>query len=331
MTPLLLALGTLLILASLVEAVTTTVAVSAGGGPLTRVFAHTFWRVVQRTSSGPRPSWLHRRSGALVLLTTLAFWIVLHYAGWFLIFSSSDVAVLDAQTSAPASTVERLYYVGFILFTLGVGDFVAGGAPWQLLTVVATFTGLFLVTLSITYVLSVVSAAVTQQAFASSVHGLGGSAEEIVLQGWTGTDFSSAFVRHLVQLSSQVATLAEQHLAYPVLHFFVADERSTAAPRALALLDDAVLLLEHGVAPHARPPASATRPVTASITRYLESAVSPAPDLDPAPTPDLSALAAHGVPVSDVAAYDAAVHERADRRRRIAQLVASQGWTLRTG
>lgn len=327
MTALLVVLGLLLVCLSFVDAVLTTVAVSAGGGPLTRATARTVWVLVQRTSHGSRPSRLHRRTGVVVVLATLGLWVLLQLAGWFLVFASTDNAVIDGTTAAPASLVERLYYVGFVAFTLGVGDFVAGSGPWQLLTVVATFLGLFQVTLAVTYVLSVVSAAVERQGLASSVSSLGETAEQIVTNGWTGDAFSSAFIQHLVQLSGRVATLAESHLAYPVLHFFVAGDRSAVAPLAILALDDAVLLLEHGVAAAARPPVSATRPVRSSIDRYLSSASAPPhADAQVPPPPSLQELAAQGVPVVDGPAFERDVATRADRRGRLAALVRSQGW-----
>lgn len=332
MTAALIVLGLLLVALATVDAVLTTIAASAGGGPLTRLLGRVVWPLVIRTSRGTRPSLLHRRSGVLMVLLTLGLWVCLQLAGWLIVFTSSERAVLDATTSLPASFVERMYYVGFVVFTLGVGDFVAGDAPWQLLTVLGTFLGLFLVTLAVTYILSVVSAAVERQALASTISGLGSTAEGIVLNGWAGDAFSAAFVQHLVQLSGQVATLAEQHLAYPVLHFFVGDTRSTVAPLAVARLDDALLLLQRGVAPAARPPVSATGPVGSSIDRYLESTMAPtASDVEPPPRPSLAALAAGGVPVVDEAAFAEAIMARGDRRRQLAGLVLSQGWDPRDG
>lgn len=323
---LLLVAGLLLVAVALVDAVSTTVAVSAGGGPLTRVTAHVVWRLIQATSHGPRPSRLHRRTGELVMLATVLLWVLLNVAGWLLVFLGSDRAVVDATTGAPAGFVARLYYVGFVVFTLGIGDYVAGSGGYQVLTVVSGFVGLFLVTLAVTYVLSVVSAAVDRQAFASSVSALGDGAEDVVLDGWDGGGFSAAFVQHLVQLSAQVTKLAEQHLAYPVLHFFVARQRSAVAPLGVQVLDDAVTLLEHGVRADARPATSATRPVARSIDRYLTSVIAPDLDADVPPAPDLSRLVAAGIPV-DAPAFAAAVEQRADRRRRLNGLVRSQGWS----
>jgi TM2 domain-containing membrane protein YozV len=327
MTLVLVLVGLLLVALSLLDAILTTVAASAGGGPLTRVLCRVVWPSVQRTSKGTEPSALHRRAGVLMVLSTLALWVALQVAGWFLVFISSERAVLDASTSAPATTVERLYYVGFIVFTLGVGDFVPGPGVWQVLTVLATFLGLFLVTLAVTYVLSVVSAAVQTTALASAVFALGSTPEDVVLNGWAGESFSSAFVQHLVQLSSAIGLLAERHLAYPVLHFFVGQARSSVALLALFVLDDAVLLLERGVAPFARPAMAATLPVRSSIDRYLTSVSAPAhADAHVPPGPVLDQLAAHHIPVVAPEEFADHVVARDDRRRQLVSLVLSQGW-----
>lgn len=57
----------------------------------------------------------------------------------------------STATGNPAGTVERLYFTGYTVFTLGNGDFRPGAGTWQLATVAATGTGLVLITLAITY------------------------------------------------------------------------------------------------------------------------------------------------------------------------------------
>jgi len=112
------------------------------------------------------------------------------------------------------------YFTGFLVVTLGTGDFVASTSWWRVLTDVAAFSGLFLVTLAITYLTSVVSAVVARRTLAIHVNALGGSATDILARGWDGERFSPGFTQHLVMLTDKLTMSAEQHLAYPVLHYF---------------------------------------------------------------------------------------------------------------
>ena len=47
---------------------------------------------------------------------------------------------------------------GFTAFTLGVGDYIPNGQPWEVLTAIAVVSGLGLTTLAIIYLVPVVSA-----------------------------------------------------------------------------------------------------------------------------------------------------------------------------
>lgn len=151
------------------------------------------------------------------------------------------------------------------MFTLGVGDFVATSEAWRLATAVASFSGLFLVTLAITYLISVVSAVVARPALAVDVRGLGESAAEMAVIGWADQQFTSTYLQQLMALSSEVATTSEQHLAYPISHSFHSASAATSAPLALAELDDVVQLLTAGLAPEARPDPSATFALARSL------------------------------------------------------------------
>ena len=116
-----------------------------------------------------------------------------------------------------ARLVDRLYFTGFTVFTLGVGDMVPGQGWWQVATVAATGTGLALVTTSITFLVPVASATAQRRHLASTVAALGGSPHDIVREGWNGSDFSG-LVQQLVNLPPTIQMSRQQHLAYPVLH-----------------------------------------------------------------------------------------------------------------
>lgn len=327
MTVALIALGSILVALAFVDAAVTTLSAGNGGGPLTSRLARLTWKALRAASRSRGPSRLLSFAGAAVLLVTVLTWVALLWAGWALIFASSDAAVVDSTTSAPASIAARIYYAGFVVFTLGVGDFVPGSGAWQIATAAASFLGLFLVTLSITYLVSVVSAAVTRRQLARSVHLSGETGAEIVLTHWNGEQVSSQFDSLAQTLTTQILQTTQQHLAYPVLHHFHATADSSSAPRALAALDDALLLLSEGLAAHVRPSSDTLSRLRKAIEHYTATVHSGGHRPQDPPLPGLTPLRTAGVPVLTDAQFAEAAAGHAQRRQHLDALVRADAWT----
>ena len=327
MTPALILLGALLVGLALHDAVITTMSAGNGGGPLTQRVGRWVWRGLTGVSSGGA-SRLLPYAGTAVLLATLLIWVTLLWSGWTLIFASSPEAVLVEKDQVPASLAGRIYFAGFVVFTLGVGDLVPGSGAWQVATAVATFLGLSLVTLSITYLVSVVSAAVSRRALARDIHLSGKTGTEIVRLHWTGSRVSAQLDALATTLSSQILKTSQQHLAYPVLHHFHAAQEASSAPRALAALDDALVVLSVGLRPEARPGEDTLTRLRRALEHYAQTvqAGTRQPPHDP-PLPDLAPLRAAGVPVVSDGELALAVTPHLDRRRKIDQLVRADAWT----
>ncbi|GAB3347517.1 potassium channel family protein [Modestobacter lapidis] len=323
------ALGVVLIAVVLVDLWTTTLTLTGGAGPLTRRLGDGLWRVLLRAHARDSSSRVLANAGGGILVVTVLVWVTLFWAGWTLLFLSGG-AISDAQTGAAASVADVVYYAGFTVSTLGVGDFTADTALWRILTSVASFSGLFLVTLAITYLLSVVSAVVSRRSLATYVQALGDTAGDIVVRGWAGDAVSSAFVQHLVTLTAQLSAVAEQHLAYPVLHYFRSRHPDDSAPVALARLDDAVLLLRAAVAPSARPDPATVDPVQRVLGSYAQAAhaASATPRTDPVPPlPDTGPLLRAGIPLADQGEWGRQASADAGRRARLARVVTDAGWS----
>lgn len=320
--------GLALVLAVLADAVATTVSVGTKEGWLSRALTRTLWRGFLWTGRSRRVPSLLAPAGVLLLTATVVTWVGLLWLGTVLVLLSGDAAVVDAQTGAPADAAELVYYAGFTISTLGIGDYVATSDAWRTFTAASSFAGLVLITLSITYLLSVVGAVVDRRSLAAHVHGLGRTPQQIVVGGWDGAGFSSPFQQHLVALASEISGLAEKHLAYPVLQYFHTGSPETAAPVALAALDDALLLLQSALAPDARPPASATGPVRYAIERHLSTTTGHT-DVDPhaaPPVPDTAELAAAGIPLADPHRFAQTVADGASRRAHLHAFVVESGW-----
>lgn len=328
MHPLLVVPGTALVLTALVDMLWTTIAVSGGGGPLTSSVSRRLWQAFCHLARRSRhPHRFLRLAGVAVVVAVFSVWVVLFVTGWWLIFAAHPHAVLDATSGAPADWLGRLYFAGFTTSTLGVGDVVAGGGIWRALTVVAAFSGLSVVTMSITYLVPVAAAVVDRRTLALTLTSLGSTPQELLVRAWDGAGWSHLEER-LPSLTRDLGTLGQRHLAYPVLHYFHDLERDVAAPVSIAVLDEALTILRFGVAPDARPADLVLEPSRTCVASFLSTLsvghIAPADDVPPPPS--LASLRAAGIPTVDDGTFAAAVADLEERRRLLLGFVRDDGW-----
>ncbi|GAB3670245.1 potassium channel family protein [Halopiger thermotolerans] len=322
MNPLYLGLGVVLLAVTVVDLLWTTLWVEGGAGPLTsRVMAWT-WRLVRWV--GSQNDRILSLSGPLVLVFQLSAWIAFLWIGWTFLFASARGALIDTLGTRAIGWSELLYFTGYTIFTLGNGDFVPRGDLWQLITTLATATGMLFITLSVTYVLSVLGAVTQKRSFASSVSALGSRGSEIVRTSWNGTAFQGVDVT-VRALASQLETLTANHKAYPILHYFHSKQATQAPTRSIALFDDALTLYRFGVPERARPSALVVTNARSSVESYiltLERAfIEPASDRPP--DPDLERLRDADIPTVPDREFEAAVAGLDERRRTLLALVES--------
>jgi hypothetical protein len=272
---------------------------------------------------------LHRRrrwpgllslGGGLAVAMSLGVWVILLAVGWGMIFAGLPGAVVDGTSGAPADLLSRLYFAGFNLFTLGVGDYRPSGPLAQALTVAASASGLLGITLAITYLGPVVSGGVSRRALAGEISLLGPTPREIVLSSLD--QGPERFAARLQGLAPAILEMSEKHLAYPVLHYFRAPEPRLALPLRLAALYEALLVLIWGRNDQAQVVRD-YRAVLEAIDLYArrlgEDVVGEIGSADP------PALNLGGVAI-DLEMAREGRNAAADTRRRLCALVARDGW-----
>lgn len=266
-------------------------------------------------------------TGTTILLAIIGIWIVALWTGWLMLFSADPGSVVDTHTREPADLTSRIYFTGYTIFTLGIGNFTPKDGLWEVLTAVASLNGLFLITLSITYLVPIVSAAVEERRIAAVIADLGHTPHGILIRAWNGEGFtvlSTAFS----QIVPMIELHAQRHLAYPVLHYFHSPHRRTAVSPGVAALAEAMLLLTAGVKPSARPPEIVTASVDDAIAGLLETIRTQyieAGDETP-PLPNLKQLAEAGIPVVESRVFEEEAHRRDEIRRLLKAFVEDDGW-----
>lgn len=322
------AAGAIVLVVVTFDLVWTTISASGGAGPVTSRWTHRLWGLARRLRGTTRAHRNLRWAGIGIVVLSILTWFLLLWVAWSLIFLGHERAVVTAASGLPADLVDRIYFAGYTLTTLGNGALMPGDGVWQVLTVVASFNGISVLTLGVTYLVPVISAVTGRRRMALHVSGLGTSPVDIVLAARDGGDWE-ALERHLAALTPEFGRLGQQHLAYPVLHYFHDLERDAAIAVAVAVLDETLTLLEHGVAPECRPDSVTVRAARSSVSAFLgaltAALIRPAEEEPPAPR--LDRLRREGVPTVQDAELEAALEDLADRRRVLAGFVREDGWT----
>src|SRR4051812_5660249 len=216
-----------------------------GGGPISGQFTKLVWRICVRLHNFKHHKALSF-AGSLIMVMQLLLWVGLLWTGWFCIFNSTANAIVDSQTKQPAPPFARLYFTAYTLSTMGNGDYQPGSDLWRVLVAFATLNGLGTFTITITFMLSVLSAVVEKRRLGSYLSDIGGNPVRIIAMSWTGVQFDH-LSEHLVEITGLLHTFTEHHLAYPVLHFFHSETERTSAVLRVAALSELMLLVGNGV------------------------------------------------------------------------------------
>ena len=220
-------------------------------------------------------------------------------------------------------TIDYLYFAGYALFTMGNGDLEPGG-NWRILTVVVNATGIILLTLVVSYLISVISAVVQVRSFAGRVASLGATPQDILLAAIADGD-AQPLEQAFSSLAVDVEAISQRHQAYPVLRFYHSIQPRDAAPVAVALLAD-VMLLAQALPAQQRPRRLALAAVSGAIERYSEILGQDAPAVPTPGTPAIDLLEAAGVTI-DGEVLAARATELAPTRARLRSVVLSLGWS----
>ncbi|MDO8862383.1 ion channel [Haliea sp. E1-2-M8] len=160
--------------------------------------------------------------GAVSVLAIGSTWLAGLWAGWVLVFLGLPNAIEHSTHATTVGIYDYVYFVGFTLSTLGVGDFTPNGTLAQMATTLSSFNGLLVITLIVTYAVSVVSGVVARRVLAYKIYLAGGD------EGDFQTRFESVddFVAWIKDIRNDLIFCTEQRLAYPVLDNFLSKEKS---------------------------------------------------------------------------------------------------------
>jgi hypothetical protein len=320
-----LVLGLLLLALAIIDLLWTTLWVDGGAGPLSSRLSTAIWRELRKL--GGRRSRTLSLAGPVILVVTLFVWVLLIWAGWTFLFAGESRSLYHSGGNEPVRWPARIAYVAHTMFTVGSGDLRAREGLWQIVSSITAASGMLFVTMGVSYVISILGAVSTKRAFAGSVTGLGRRGEEVVASGWNGENLRSLELP-LSTFASQLSLLAEQHMAYPILHYYHSEGPGDAAAVAVAALDEALTLIRFGVSNDARLDSALIKGTRESVRAYLSTLNSAfiQPSDHAPPLPDLGRLRAAGIPTVSDAAFAEALTALDGRRRKLLGLIDADAW-----
>ncbi|MFW5725877.1 MAG: hypothetical protein ACOCX0_05460 [Bacteroidota bacterium] len=240
-----------------------------GGGPLSNSWTRLLWECLLIVHKWRPVHRLLTYAGPFMLLSSILLWYILLGVGVFIAFAAYPDSVINNSTGELVDLHKKAYFVSSIISSLGYGDLVPSKYPWTIIASLATLAATVILTISLSYVLSVLLAAIERRKLAQAVFGLGTNISELINTMKLDSDKDS-LKTHIISLSSHIDAHTFKHFIYPILNFFHNPNPTASSPRAILLLSDTFFVLEQLPA-DIQPPPGIMRLVHSSITNYAES------------------------------------------------------------
>jgi hypothetical protein len=235
------AAGLSILLLVVYDVYTTILHARARSGPIGETLNRTVWRIARAISFKLSRSRRHRllnTIGPLLLPLLIILFIVFFVLGFALIYYPRMPAnfTVQAQANSPA-WIESLYFSGVTFTTVGYGDIAPHTTGMRLTALLESASGFALISLAITYLITVYRALERKRAVALSFYH---QAEE-------GANVAAFITHHFVsgrfyglEATMRLATrdlqeLLESHVEHPVIHYFHPIEVYKSLPRVIFL------------------------------------------------------------------------------------------------
>ena len=133
--------GILILLVTYVDFTYTTLSTS-GSGIVSRLLTGSIWKVLFILSGGQGRRPLLSYAGIICTVVLIGSWITLIWIGNSLLFCAFPTSIRNGETRQIASILEKFYFVGCTLSTVGFGDFYPTTRLWKIVSVLVGFSGL---------------------------------------------------------------------------------------------------------------------------------------------------------------------------------------------
>jgi hypothetical protein len=318
--------GLLLVILAILDALWTTLWVDGGAGLLSAPLSSALWAGCKAVTGSDKHKALSL-AGPFILITIILTWILMLLGGWSMVLASWPYSLEHAETGETPSAIGYIYFVASGMFTMGNGEYVTYAGGWQLVAGMVSGSGMFIVTLSVTFILSVITGVANKRSFTNQVTGMGDTSIQFLLSHWDGKQFRSLDLL-LTGLASELSRLNEQHMSYPLLHYYHSAKAKKATALAITVLDEATTILQHGLHDDYKPAPSVLKSTNSTISGFLETLETAyiKPSDKAPPPPDLSPLQEAGIPLSSREEFLNHLQEQQERRKILLGMVKNDQW-----
>lgn len=212
-----------------------------GAGKISSFISSKVWFLLLYLAGKNGESKTLKVAGQIIVASIILTWIGGLWLGQILIYNIETGNIINGKTGTVATFLESIYFTGYIISSLGNGEFIPHGSFWQVYTAIVSFTGFTFITMSLTYLVPVLSAVSSKRQIGQYIHQCGTTPLEILKN--SGKDNFEELEEHLSKLNTMIMSHSQQHLAYPVLHYFHESNKYFSTILNLAALDEAISLL----------------------------------------------------------------------------------------
>ncbi|WP_299656954.1 hypothetical protein [uncultured Jannaschia sp.] len=228
--PLLFVLGALVVGLVFYDFLRTTISLS-GLGPVSRWVTSGLWFAGSRLAvRSERRLGLSFRGllGPSILTSIAGTWILLHLAGYTLMFRAGS-SLVETQSGDPATWVQTAAFAGSALSTLGASKVQVTNGWWDILSMVAAVNGMIVLTLSVSFILNVLQTTNSARTFAARYHAVLSS---------RGEESRPDPLRRASTLGPDLCGIAVRLAASPLPGIFVPSDPKMDFPAAVCDLCD---------------------------------------------------------------------------------------------
>ncbi|MGB3468623.1 MAG: potassium channel family protein [Cyclobacteriaceae bacterium] len=242
MTPLLFIIGLCIVVLTILDILYTVLAPN-GAGYLAGKITFYIWRISLKIAGYDHRSKLLCNVGPYMLLLIVQIWVLLIWVGNAIIIYSDPHSLYNStQQQYQEDFISNLYFSGYVLSAMGHGDYSPSNGWWKAYTAFISFTGVVFITLAISYLLPVIQAVTDKRTLSLRISSFGNSPEDILKKNWKNDHFEY-LVKELKDLKPAIFSLAQQHMAYPIIHYFHSKDRNESAPINIATVDETLTIL----------------------------------------------------------------------------------------
>tara|TARA_R110000868_G_scaffold408400_1_gene691518 strand:- start:566 stop:1639 length:1074 start_codon:yes stop_codon:yes gene_type:complete len=319
-------IGVILLLITATDLINTSLS-GRGAGFISKRLSKSIWSTLLKINKKTGRKKVLELGGAVILVSILINWLLLIWISASLLFISYPDSLMNVETNTSTTVVNKIFYTGYTLSTLGLGDMEPEGNFWDMLTAVLSFTGLILISIAITYLIPVVSAEIMKRKISVYINTLGGSVEEILLNYWNGKDFKE-LEQPFISLIDSIILHAQNHKAYSVLHFFHSSDKKEAFVLNLTNLDEILTVLLYNISAEQRPTYNVLIRLRKAISCYLvtlpETFIIPGKQTPP--ILNLENLENKGIKLISGEMVDLEYKKLRTRRQLLLSLIKDDGW-----